>query len=193
MNASIENYLKVYNTAEALSWFTALLFLPFNPMVSFYLIIAAQTLALSEVFYAWKKWSNSTPFYCFIQSTARLLILFFSYLLLFISIFKPIQWLMPTVLIMLTVWCIAETTRYVFYISQLFKYKNTIITWLRYTLFIICYPVGIVCEFFILFTVFRYNDVLGVKIAIIALGVIYLIYFPKLFMHLLNQRKHKLF
>ena len=30
---------------------------------------------------------------------------------------------------------------------------------------------------FILFTVFRYNDVLGVKIAIIALGVIYLIYF----------------
>ena len=52
MNASIENYLKVYK-AEALSWFTALLFLPFNPMV-FYSIIAAQTLALSEVFYVWK-------------------------------------------------------------------------------------------------------------------------------------------
>jgi hypothetical protein len=61
---------------------------------------------------------------------------------------------------MLLAWFIAEIIRYAYYVSGMFNVQGKLITWLRYSAFIICYPVGVVSEFFIMYTVFKYDDLL---------------------------------
>ncbi len=192
MNARIEKYLKAYNLVQLTCWLVAFMALPFNFLVSFYTIVVVQVLSLSEVFQAYKKWNNSSPLFCFIQIAARLLILFFSFLLIFISIFRKIPFLYEVIYIMLVAWCMAEIARYSYYVMRLLQKENKMLTWLRYSVFICCYPVGVICEFYILFVVFRYNDIFAIKMLMIAVALIYVYYFPKLYLHLFRQRKQKL-
>ncbi len=192
MNARIEKYLKAYNLVQLASWLTAIMVLPFNFIYAFYTISFVQSLSIAEVYHAFKKWNNSSPFLCFVQIGARLFILYFTADILFISISNPIPNFNEVIYVMLAFWCIAEIIRYAYYITQLFKKENNIITWLRYSAFIICYPIGLTCEFFVLFTVFKYYDILAIKILIVIVAISYFILFPKLFKHLLKQRKQKL-
>lgn len=192
MNARIEKYLKAYNLVQLAGWLLAIVSLPVNFILAFYTICIIQILSVLEIFHAYKKWNNSSPFFCFIQISARLLVLFLSFILLFVSIFRKIPFLSENIYIMLTAWCIAEIIRYAYYISQLFKQEKKWITWLRYSAFIICYPIGLLTEFFVLYTVFKYNDVLAVKILMIVVALIYIFFFPKLYLHLFKQRKQKL-
>lgn len=192
MNARIEKYLKAYNLVQLTGWLLAIISLPFNFLFSFYTICVVQLLSVLEIFHAYKKWNNSSPFFCLIQIAARLFILFFTFTLLFISIFREIPFLNQVVYVMLTAWCVAEIIRYLYYVTQLFKIENYTITWLRYSAFIICYPVGLLCEFFILSAVFKFNDSMAIKILMIIVEIIYIFLFPKLYKHLLKQRKQKL-
>lgn len=192
MNARIEKYLKAYNLVQLGGWLLAIISLPLNFLFAFYTICIVQLLSVLEIYNAHKKWNNSSPFFCFIQIAARLFVLFFSFILLFVSIFRKIPFLYEDIYIMLTAWCIAEIIRYAYYVTQLFKQEIKLITWLRYSAFIICYPVGLLSEFFVLYTVFKYNDVLAVKILMVVVALIYVFMFPKLYLHLFKQRKQKL-
>lgn len=192
MNASIGKYLKAYNLVQLAGWLIALVSLSLNPLVAIITVVIFQTLSLLEIFHAYEKWTFSSPFFCFVQIGARLFILFFTCLMLFATIFKPIPYFEYIVYLMLATWSVAEIIRYYYYVIQLFKKENKTATWLRYSAFIICYPIGLLCEFYIMFTVFKYNNILAIKILMVIVAIIYIFLFPKLYKHLLKQRKQKL-
>lgn len=53
----------------------------------------------------------------------------------------------PVVFYLFLTWSIVEVVRYPYYIAQLFKLKSSyILTWLRYSIWIPLYPLGILCE-----------------------------------------------
>lgn len=57
----------------------------------------------------------------------------------------------PGVLLLLVAWCIAECTRYIYYALNIYKMVPYFITWLRYTLFIALYPIGVSGELLTMF------------------------------------------
>lgn len=192
MNARIENFLKAYNLIQLTGWMMAIFALPFSFLFSLYTIVTVQFLSLSEIYFAYKRWNKSSPLFCFVQIIARLLILFLTFVIVLISIFRKIPFIDEVIYIMLVAWCIAEIVRYAYYVTQLFNKENKSITWLRYSVFIGCYPVGVICEFYILFAIFKYNDQLEIKILIILIAIIYMYFFPKLYKHLFIQRTQKI-
>lgn len=52
----------------------------------------------------------------------------------------------PVVFYLFVMWSMIEVVRYPYYISQLYKKDFYILTWLRYTMWIPLYPIGIICE-----------------------------------------------
>ncbi|CAH0552699.1 unnamed protein product [Brassicogethes aeneus] len=58
---------------------------------------------------------------------------------------------MPVVFYLLLTWSAVEIIRYPYYMSQLHKKENGILTWLRYTVWIFLYPIGFLCESVIIF------------------------------------------
>ncbi|KPJ15824.1 3-hydroxyacyl-CoA dehydratase [Papilio machaon] len=52
----------------------------------------------------------------------------------------------PVVFYLFLIWGLIEVVRYPFYITQIYKKEIYILTWLRYTLWIPLYPLGILCE-----------------------------------------------
>lgn len=52
----------------------------------------------------------------------------------------------PVVFYLFVMWTMIEVVRYPYYISQLYKKEIYILTWLRYTMWIPLYPLGILCE-----------------------------------------------
>lgn len=65
--------------------------------------------------------------------------------------FEPRLQKMPVVFYLFLAWSTIEIIRYPYYMSQLYKRDNKILTWLRYTAWMVCYPVGFVCEVIIVF------------------------------------------
>jgi len=192
MNASIEKYLKTYNFLQLFAWFIALLFLNFNPEISLSIILIFQIISLIEVYHAHKKWTSSSPFLTFVQIGARLFILSLVYVIIYQFLFRDLGYFDEIIIVMFHVWCIAEIIRYAYYVTQLFRKENKIITWLRYSAFILCYPIGLICEFFVMFTLFKHNENTAIKILMILAAIVYFFLFPRLYLHLLRQRKQKL-
>ncbi|XP_056633523.1 very-long-chain (3R)-3-hydroxyacyl-CoA dehydratase [Diorhabda sublineata] len=58
---------------------------------------------------------------------------------------------MPVTFYLFLTWCAIEVIRYPYYMSQLYQKQNKVLTWLRYTAWIILYPVGFSCEAVVLF------------------------------------------
>ncbi|XP_063539902.1 very-long-chain (3R)-3-hydroxyacyl-CoA dehydratase isoform X1 [Cydia strobilella] len=56
----------------------------------------------------------------------------------------------PVVFYLFIVWSLIEVVRYPYYITQLYKKEIYILTWLRYTMWIPLYPIGVFCEAIIL-------------------------------------------
>ncbi|XP_072393231.1 very-long-chain (3R)-3-hydroxyacyl-CoA dehydratase isoform X1 [Diabrotica undecimpunctata] len=59
--------------------------------------------------------------------------------------------LMPVTFYLFLTWSAIEIIRYPYYMSQLYKKENKILTWVRYTAWIVLYPIGFSCESIILF------------------------------------------
>ena len=191
MNARIEKYLIGYSFVQLFAWLTAFIFINVDHVVSFEIILIFQIISLVETFHAYKKWNNSSPIFSFIQTAARLFILFLIYSLISKFMFRHVNYYKEVVTIMLHVWCFAEIIRYAHYLTQLLKKENKIISWLRYSAFLILYPIGVACEFFIMYLVFINNN-FGLKIILIVIAIAYIFLFPRLYLHLLKQRKLKL-
>ena len=197
MNARIEKYLVAYNLVQLTGWLAAIIVLPFNLLYSFWIILFCQIFSLLEIFHAYKKWTNSSPFLCFIQTGARLMILYFSIIILCSIYLQPLNFFFTKhraesiIYLMFASWCVAEIIRYTYYSTELLNQKIKVIVWFRYSAFIILYPIGVACEFFIMYLVFINNN-FGLKIILIVITIAYIFLFPRLYLHLLKQRKLKL-
>lgn len=64
----------------------------------------------------------------------------------------------PVVCYLFYIWCSIETIRYPFYITQVYKKEVYLITWLRYTIWIPLYPLGILCESVVVFRSIPYFE-----------------------------------
>ena len=168
MNARIEKYLVAYNLVQLTGWLAAIIVLPFNLLYSFWIILFCQIFSLLEIFHAYNKWTNSSPFLCFIQTGARLMILYFIIIILCSIYLQPLK-----------------------YSTELLNQKLKGIVWLRYNAFILCYPVGLICEIYIIVNLFVITS-LYVKVFLILVLIAYMFLFPRLYLHLLKQRKLKL-
>lgn len=60
--------------------------------------------------------------------------------------FEPRMTTKPVVFYLFIVWASIEVVRYPYYLSQLFKFEMELLTWLRYSLWIPLYPLGVFCE-----------------------------------------------
>lgn len=52
----------------------------------------------------------------------------------------------PVVFYLFLIWSSIEVIRYPFYITQVYKKEIYLLTWLRYTMWIPLYPLGVICE-----------------------------------------------
>lgn len=104
--------------------------------VEFFLQIF-QTAALLEVVHAATGLVRSNPVLVFLQVLSRILVVW-----LVMFTFEPSRNSIGT-LICCIAWPIAEVTRYMYYALNILDRNSGVLTWCRYSLFIVLYPIGI--------------------------------------------------
>lgn len=104
-----------------------------------------QTYQLMEVVHAALRFVPSNPVQTFIQILSRLVVVW--------GILVPIPEARDSVGVplLLVAWCIAECTRYFYYGFNVYNAAPYISTWLRYSLFIVLYPMGVSGELITLY------------------------------------------
>ena len=105
---------------------------------------------------------------------------------------------------MVLAWSITEIIRYSYYTASLINVKIGFLTWLRYTLFIILYPIGAGSELLCIFKAFpemssykpydvempnRLNFTLRFQYVVLLIVLSYLPGFPQLYCYMFSQRK----
>lgn len=161
----------------------------------------AQTLAWLEPVHAVIGLAGSGFAAAFTQSLGRYVILVF--------VVEPIPAVhnSPITLAMLTAWALADVVRYTFYLVSAAAIPPRTLVYLRYTLFLPLYPVGIISEWLLYFTTLRHIDQAHLHSIRLPntwnfafnfglwnrLVLILYIYFgPFMYSHMLRQRKRKL-
>ena len=99
-----------------------------------------QTLAFLEVFHAAIGIVKSNVVQTLVQVCSRV------YIVWLIVDKVPASKSSPGIPLLLVAWTVTEIVRYSFYALQLVSCPVYVITWLRYTLFIILYPMGVLGE-----------------------------------------------
>lgn len=59
---------------------------------------------------------------------------------------EPRMMTKPVVFYLFIIWSVIEIVRYPYYLTQLMKVELSFLTWLRYSLWIPLYPLGVLCE-----------------------------------------------
>ncbi len=192
-NASVKNYLVAYNVFAFSFWlvyFTSFLCsgLVLNER-NLFLLNMAQGLAVLEIVHTVLKWVKSPVASTVAQVSSRLLVL------VLINIFKgDAQLTSLTTIGVITVsiaWSVTEIVRYSFYAAQLLNSLPPWLLWMRYTFFIVLYPMGVTGEWLIIgspviekgFALNAYN------LFVVFLLVSYVYYFPVLYRYMWKQRK----
>lgn len=99
-----------------------------------------QLLQYLEVLHPIFGYTKGGPLVPFFQVTGRNFVLFVMITL------EPRMQTKPVVFYVFCIWSLVEVVRYPYYISQMFKSNIGLLTWLRYTIWIPLYPMGILCE-----------------------------------------------
>ena len=205
-------YLLIYNLSQALGWFYLnYIALPYYAKM---LESGASSGAMYdeikdvlrllllvpylEVLHAIAGLVKSNPIPTFFQVTMRAFV--------FIAICqfsKPVQASIPFSSMVL-VWNMSEIVRYSYYASNLIGFPIEILTWLRYTLFIILYPIGAGSELLCMWLALpeikndearcvtmpnRFNATFSFYHGVIILMMLYLPGFPQMYCHMMHQRK----
>jgi very-long-chain (3R)-3-hydroxyacyl-CoA dehydratase len=159
---------------------------------SLLLLNICQGAAVLEIVHVAIKWVKSPLFTTFIQVVSRV------FVLVFINIVPREELIrifgVTGVALVTVAWGITEVVRYSYYSSSLLGKEISILTYLRYTLFIILYPIGVCGEWLILLSVMKENN-WELNIINIFMGIVLLTYipfFPKLYMYMWNQRGRKI-
>lgn len=99
-----------------------------------------QILQYLEVMHPLFGYTQGSILFPFLQVTGRNFILFFM-----INAEARIQ-SKPVIFYLFLSWALIECIRYPYYMMALFKRDIVLLTWLRYTVWIPLYPLGILCE-----------------------------------------------
>jgi very-long-chain (3R)-3-hydroxyacyl-CoA dehydratase len=136
-------YLIVYNLLQFCGWAAVLVTGRLNLLTWF------QTLQLLEVVHCMVGFVKSSAFQTFMQILSRIIIVW--------AALVPFPETRQTIglYMILWAWPLAETTRYIYYALNLMKLNLYVVTWLRYTLFIGLYPLGVSGELLILYQLFQ--------------------------------------
>ena len=162
MNNAIKYYLGAYNAAAFLFWATYIIaFIGSGCQLNacnLLLLNIAQGLAVLEVFHALFKWVKSPVGSTIAQVASRLLVVAMIDILkgsfMVVTLFGSIQNIPPYakagVLIVSLAWSITELVRYSLYFLSLFNIQPGWLLWMRYSFFILLYPLGVTGEWLIL-------------------------------------------
>ncbi|HXH17565.1 MAG TPA: protein tyrosine phosphatase-like domain-containing protein [Chitinophagales bacterium] len=189
------NYLIAYNLILAIGWaaFVGGELLNGFAMdaVSLLLLNICQGAAVLEIVHAARGWVSSPVFTTFIQVFSRLFVLVFINLLSQSELIRVFG--ITGVTLVTLAWGITEMVRYSYYFVSLLNKQIQWLTFLRYTLFIGLYPMGVSGEWMILLSAMKANDwslnAMNIFLGIVLLS--YLPFFPKLYMYMWRQRKKK--
>ena len=91
-------------------------------------------------------------------------------------------------------WSITEVIRYSFYLAGLLKKESQLLLFCRYTFFIVLYPMGVTGELLIVYSYLLPFEI-GINLPSLVLTTItlvYIIFFPKMYLHMWSQRRKKL-
>lgn len=133
-------YLVFYNLLQFCGW-SAILFTGRLDYLMWF-----QTIQLIEVVHCMVGLVKSSAFQTFMQILSRIVIVWVA-LVPYPETHQTIGLNM-----ILWAWPLAETTRYIYYALNLLKLNLYIVTWARYTFFIVLYPLGVSGELLILYT-----------------------------------------
>lgn len=132
-------YLIFYNILQFCGWLAILITGRLDLLMWF------QTIQMLEVVHCLIGFVKSSAIQTFAQILSRLVIVWMCLV--------PYRETHETIGLdmILWAWPIAETTRYIYYALNLMKLNLYIVTWARYTFFIVLYPLGVSGELLILF------------------------------------------
>nr|XP_046913964.1 LOW QUALITY PROTEIN: very-long-chain (3R)-3-hydroxyacyl-CoA dehydratase hpo-8-like [Dermatophagoides farinae] len=207
----VKHYLAIYNAVQFIGWayglFLTIRFLLFSPERHNYrllwehcsiIITIFQTYQLIEVFHAMIGFVRSNPVTTFTQIFSRLMLVW--------GILIPLSEARYSIGVpmLLIAWCIAECTRYAYYALNIYDAVPYICTWLRYTLFIVLYPIGVSGELFTTYAALRpirqqkflsfdlpnkLNFSFHYDVYCIIFMLSYIHFFPQLYLYMFGQRK----
>lgn len=192
----MKGYLKSYNLILCLGWAAMLIWylahdLQFNDTTMLFLNIF-QGLAILEIFHALLKWVSSPVVTTVIQVSSRI------FVLVLINLLNPDEYIhiagVNGLHLIMLAWSITEIIRYGFYFTGLIGKESKLLLTLRYTTFIFLYPMGVTGELLIVFSWMNRD---GLKwdiqdIVFAAITLLYVVFFPKMYLHMWSQRKKKL-
>ena len=189
-------YLLAYNLLLAIGWtiFFVREVVGGFPMdaTSLLLLNICQGAAVLEILHAALKWVSSPVFTTFIQVFSRIFVLVWINILPEDSLIKIME--VDGVVLVTIAWSITEIVRYSLYFFTLLQKEISWLTYLRYTLFIVLYPMGVTGEWLILLSILKLNAWAFTPINIF-IGIILLTYFPffpKLYLYMWQQRRKKI-
>jgi len=201
-------YLFAYNTVQTIGWTMLLLqtvshFLDGGAPSSLYAHVSTtlkvfQTAALLEIVHAATGLVRSNPVVALQQVASRVYIVWLVLELL------PTSRLSVGFLLLLFAWTITEIIRYSMYALNIVGEVPHVLTWLRYTFFIVAYPVGVSGELLVSYAgldfakskgVFsiglpnKLNFTFNFYLIMIFVMLIYIPLFPPMYFHMFGQRK----
>ncbi|CAG2109936.1 unnamed protein product [Medioppia subpectinata] len=157
-----------------------------------------QTLQLIEVVHCLIRLVPSNAFQTLIQVLSRLIVVW--------GVLLPVVEARHSlgVPMLLIAWSIAEMTRYLYYALNIYDVVPYALTWLRYTLFIVLYPIGVSGELLTIVSAIPYirdRNLFAISLpnfanisfyyhyllAIVILS--YIPFFPQLYFYMIAQRK----
>ncbi len=189
-------YLIAYNLSLFLAWAIFFIWQITHGFVidkiSITILNVAQVAALLEILHAKKGWVKSPVFTTALQISSRVFVLFW------LNVIPEAQQIklfgISGITIVSVAWSITEIVRYSYYAISLLNKEIKLLTFLRYTLFIVLYPLGITGEAMIMLSVLKWNSydfsIVNFVVAVVMLS--YLPFFPKLYSYMWQQRKKKL-
>ena len=218
MNKYVKYYLASYNFIAFVFWASYLLyFTAAGFKLDYYglwLLNIAQGLAVLEIFHTLFKWVKSPVLTTFAQVASRLLVLLLinGYFTVFIAN-SPLPFNKDSLNIsnylracnahileikigIITVsfaWGITELVRYSFYFLSLLNRQMGWLVWMRYSLFIVLYPLGVTGEWLLFLAPFTISTItLAPQAYIIGFLILaYAYYFPVLYTYMWKQRRTK--
>jgi len=89
---------------------------------------------------------------------------------------------------MLGAWILSDLTRYLYYTANLLSLQSSILTWLRYSLFLALYPIGTIGEMLMILTG-RHATSGNISHGLLAISMVYPLGFMYMYSHMIKQRR----
>lgn len=196
MTKPVKYYLAAYNLVAFGAWavFLGSYFASGYVMTPSCLLLLniAQGMALLEIIHVLLKWVKSPIASTIVQVFSRILVL------VLINVFikndtVPLSTNTGIIIVSLA-WGITELVRYSLYFLQLFNKQPEVLLWMRYSFFVVLYPLGVTGEWAILVTPLIIEGITfsAYTVFLIVAAIAYIYYFPVLYKYMWKQRESKL-